>query len=136
MMTSNRPYLVRAIYQWIVDNGLTPHLLVAADYPGAIVPRHFVEDSRIVLNIHPDAVRDLALGDEFIMFSGRFGGVSMTLEVPVAATMALYARENGQGMVFEETLPELDPSDGRGAPDTSSKDAKPKSGRPTLTVVK
>ena len=134
-MTSNRPYLIRAIYQWIVDNGLTPHLLVSAEYPGTIVPEQFIEDSRIVLNIHPDAVRDLELGDEYIMFSGRFGGAPMHIEVPMNASMALYARENGQGMVFEDSLPEHPPEDElKKAPPASRE--RPKTGRPNLTVVK
>ncbi len=141
MMTSSRPYLIRAIYQWIVDNGVTPHMLVAADYPGTIVPREFVEESRIVLNIHPDAVRDLHMGDEYIMFSGRFAGAPMSLEIPVPAVMALYARENGQGMVFEETLPVPDPSSPDDSPETNNPGDSPaprpkKSSRPALKVVK
>ncbi|MGV6859231.1 MAG: ClpXP protease specificity-enhancing factor [bacterium] len=138
-MSSSRPYLVRAIYQWIVDNGVTPHLLVAADYPGTVVPREFVEESRIVLNIHPNAVRDLHMGDDFIMFSGRFAGSPMDLEIPVPAVMALYAKENGQGMVFEDNLPEPEPpsSDDKGSDDRGqTPDSEKKAGRPSLRLVK
>ena len=100
-MTSTRPYLIRALYEWIVDNDCTPHLLVTTSVPGVEVPEAFVSDQRIVLNIAPMAVRNLALGAERITFDGRFGGQSRLIDVPVGAVLAIYARENGKGMSFE-----------------------------------
>jgi stringent starvation protein B len=102
-MTSRRPYLIRALYDWAVDNGLTPHLLVAADAPGVTVPRQFVtDDGQITLNISPAAVRGLALDNHLISFSARFSGASYQVAVPPGAVLALYARENGEGMLFGE----------------------------------
>jgi len=101
-MTSSRPYLIRALYEWIVDNGLTPHLLVDATRPGVEVPQAYVDDGRIVLNIAPLAVHGLALGNERIEFDARFRGVPHHVVVPPAAVLAIYARENGQGMLFGE----------------------------------
>lgn len=132
-MNSSRPYLVRALYEWIVDNDCTPHLLVNAEYPGVQVPAGFASDGQIVLNVAPSAVRHLHMDNEAISFEGRFGGIAHSLNVPSAAVMAIYARENGQGMVFEiePTPPDDDaPTDGRddGAPRPG--------GRPSLKVVK
>ncbi|HWT16499.1 MAG TPA: ClpXP protease specificity-enhancing factor [Patescibacteria group bacterium] len=99
-MTSNRPYLVRAMYDWICDNGLTPYLLVDARQNGVRVPRHAVKDGQIVLNVAVRAVSDLELGNDRIHFHARFGGVSQQVDVPVLAVLAIYAQENGQGMMF------------------------------------
>ena len=101
-MTSNRPYLIRALYEWLIDNQLTPHLLVDAAAEEAKVPTQFVKDGKIVLNIGLTAVRDLQLGNERISFSARFGGTPMQVEFPARAVMGIYARENGQGMLFPE----------------------------------
>ncbi len=101
-MTSTRPYLIRAIYEWIEDNNLTPHILVNTEAPGVEVPKQHVHEGRIVLNINATAVRDLRLGNEWIEFNARFGGVARTLQIPVSAVLAIYARENGQGMAFGE----------------------------------
>ncbi len=132
-MNSSRPYLVRALYEWIVDNDCTPHLLVNAEYPGVQVPPGFASDGQIVLNVAPSAVRHLHMDNEAISFEGRFGGIAHSLHVPSAAVMAIYARENGQGMVFEiePTPPDDDtPSDG-------GDDGTPRpGGRPSLKVVK
>ena len=100
-MTSNRPYLIRAIHQWICDNGLTTHLVVDAGYPGAEVPQEFVRDGQIVLNISPSAVQALQVNNDLLSFSARFGGRPTDVFVPVSAVMGIYARENGQGMVFD-----------------------------------
>jgi len=130
-MNSSRPYLVRALYEWIVDNDCTPHLLVNVDYPGVQVPAGFASDGQIVLNVAPSAIRHLHMDKEAISFEGRFGGVAHSLNVPSAAVMAIYARENGQGMVFEiePTPPDDDaPTDGDDAPRPG--------GRPSLKVVK
>jgi stringent starvation protein B len=138
-MTSSRPYLVRALYEWIVDNDCTPHLLVNSDYPGVQVPDGFASDGQIVLNIAPSAVRQLQMDNQAIHFEGRFGGVPHSLYVPSAAVMAIYARENGQGMVFEaEPTP---PDNGTPADEASPGATAPSrptstAGRPSLKVLK
>lgn len=103
-MTSHRPYLLRALYEWIADNGMTPHLLVDATRPGVQVPSHAVKDGKIVLNIAERAVSHLEMGNEAIRFSARFGGVSYPVSVPVQAVLAIYARETGQGMALPEDI--------------------------------
>ena len=131
-MNSNRPYLLRALYEWIVDNNCTPHILVAAEYPGARVPAGYAKDGQIVLNISPSAVRYLQMGNEVLTFEGRFGGVAQSLSVPVGAVLAIYARENGQGMAFD-----LEESKQGGEDGASGDDEPPRpSGRPSLKVVK
>lgn len=104
-MTSNRPYLIRAIYEWINDNGMTPYLLVNAAHPGVMVPAQAIKDGRIVLNVAARAVTQLSLGDQEIHFLARFGGVSQSVRVPVAAVQAVYAQESGQGMALPEEAP-------------------------------
>jgi stringent starvation protein B len=99
-MTSQRPYLLRALYEWVVDNGMTPHLLVDARMPGVRVPAHAVEDGRIVLNIAERAVARLDMGADAIRFTARFGGISQAVVVPLPAVIAIYARETGQGMAL------------------------------------
>jgi stringent starvation protein B len=132
-MTSNRPYLVRALYEWISDNRMTPHLLVDATYPGAIVPAQFVQDGKIVLNISNTAVRALVLGNERIEADARFGGVAMNVEVPVDAVLGIYARENGRGMLFpDEEAERENGAQGDDGPGSS----RPSRGRPTLKVIK
>jgi stringent starvation protein B len=104
-MTSHRPYLLRALYEWIADNGMTPHLLVDATRPHVQVPLHAVKDGRIVLNVAERAVAGLQMSNDVIRFSARFGGVSHSVSVPVSAVLAIYARETGQGMALpEDTL--------------------------------
>ena len=132
-MTSSRPYLVRAMYQWIADNGMTPHLLVDVTIDGVLVPPEHVQNGKIILNIAPMAVSSLVLGDEEVSFSARFSGQSMGIVIPVDAILAVYAKENGQGMMFSEddgavSSPDDDGDDPEPDPD------KPK--RPTLRVVK
>lgn len=135
-MGSSRPYLVRALYEWILDNQCTPYLLVNAEYPDTAVPAAFVEDGQIVLNLSPSAVRELHMDNELISFDGRFGGVAQQVWIPIGAVMAIYARENGQGMVFE-----LEPSGPQSA-DSDGGDKPPQpprpegGGRPSLKVVK
>lgn len=97
-MTSQRPYLIRAIYEWIADNGMTPHVLVNARSPGVRVPPHTIKDGQVVLNIADRAVSRLEMGNDAIRFSARFGGVSQAVMVPLTAIIAIYARETGQGM--------------------------------------
>jgi stringent starvation protein B len=124
-MISNRPYLVRAIYQWIVDNDWTPHVQVDANYPFAEVPLEFVNEGVIVLNIAPSAVQYLDMANDWISFRARFQGVERKIGFPPEAVLALFARENGQGMPFP---PEPYPTEDAPVP-------KPKK-RPTLKVVK
>lgn len=136
-MNSSRPYLVRALYEWIVDNGCTPHLLADAEFAGVRVPPGYASDGQIVLNVSPSAVRHLQMDNDAISFEGRFGGVAQTLFIPVAAVLAIYARENGQGMVFELEQPEAGRA-GSGDEGPSTPDDEPPrpSGRPSLKVVK
>lgn len=136
-MNSSRPYLVRALYEWIVDNDCTPHLLVGAEYPGVQVPAGFASDGQIVLNVAPSAVRHLKMDDDAVSFEGRFGGVPHSLYVPCGAIMAIYARENGQGMVFEiEPTPPEDEKPRDGGNSTAGDAAQRPPGRPSLKVVK
>jgi stringent starvation protein B len=132
-MTPNRPYLIRALYDWILDNQMAPYLMVNASYPGTQVPAGFVQDDKIVLNISPSAIRDLILGNEQIAFSARFGGVSMQVLVPLGAVLGIYAQETGRGMLFgdEEGMPDDD-----AAPDDEPRPPTPPRERPTLKVVK
>ena len=137
-MNSSRPYLIRALYEWIVENDCTPHLLVDADYPGTRVPPGYAKDGQVVLNVSPSAVRHLHMDNEAVSFEGRFGGVPQSLYVPAGAVLAVYARENGQGMVFDLESPmedeeEIEPDDDVPPPD--SEPPRP-SGRPSLKVVK
>lgn len=99
-MTSNRPYLLRAMYDWIADNGLTPYILVDAAAAGVEVPPGAVKDGRVVLNIAARAVAQLELGMDRVRFTARFSGVSRSVQAPMHAILAIYAHENGQGMMF------------------------------------
>jgi stringent starvation protein B len=124
-LNSSRPYIIRAIYEWIVDNGCTPHLLVDVEIDGVEVPQAYVSDGQIVLNISPTAVVGLDMGNETVAFNGRFGGVATDITVPVRAILGIYARENGQGMVFDAAEePDVPPEPPAGK------------GRPSLKVVK
>lgn len=125
-MTSLKPYLIRSIYEWIVDNDLTPHLLVDAENSNAILPQQFIEDGKIILNIRPQAIQGLILGNNEVQFSARFSGKPMNIVAPVTAIMAIYAKENGKGMIFdqEDEEPESTPPENK----------TPK--RPSLRVVK
>lgn len=131
-ISSNRPYLIRALYEWLVDNSLTPHLLVDAGHSDVIVPSQFVEEGRIVLNISPTAVQRLDLGNNLISFSARFGGKPMNVMVPPGAVLGIYAQENGRGMLFPD---EGQHQEGSGSPDDGT-DPTPPRDRPSLKVVK
>ncbi len=138
-MTSSRSYIARALYEWILDNDCTPYILVDAHRRGVEVPQEYVKDGQIVLNISPTAVRALNIGNDYIMFDGRFGGRALTITVPVPALMAIYAQENGQGMVFEaEPLDEQEEVEEIQAEVSDEEPPQPpkKSGRPHLKVVK
>lgn len=127
-MSSSRPYLIRAVYEWIADNSLTPQIVVDAEIEGVKVPRQYVSDGRIVLNISERAVQGLLIGNDRIEFGARFGGAYFHVSVPVNAVQAVVARENGAGMSFPEETPEPDPPEGE--------DGGKASGRPALRVVK
>ncbi|MCB1801158.1 MAG: ClpXP protease specificity-enhancing factor [Gammaproteobacteria bacterium] len=129
-MTSNRPYLIRALYEWLVDNELTPYLLVDANRDSVHVPTRYVEEGRIVLNVSPSAVRDLNLGNELVSFEARFGGSAFAISLPPDAVLGVYARENGKGMLFPEDNVD-DPE-----PPSNEPPTPPASGKPSLKVVK
>lgn len=140
-MISSRPYLLRAFYEWIVDSNLTPYLVVLADLPGVAVPRDYVENGRIVLNIAPEAIYELSLENDHVEFRARFGGVPFDIYLPIRAVSAIYAKENGRGMVFKEEeeeeggqLPPTPPMGSKGKKDPKSK--RGSTGRPNLTIVK
>jgi stringent starvation protein B len=132
-MTSSRPYLLRAIYQWIVDNGMTPHIMVNADDPQVQVPQQYVENGKIILNIAPMAVHGLTLGNEDVTFNARFGGTPMDIYVPIQRVLAVYARENGQGMMFGDDDGD-EPPPGSGGDDESKSPSS--ADRSHLKVVK
>lgn len=154
---SSRPYLARALFQWLLDNDLTPHVVVDAEHPQVEVPRQFVQNGQIVLNLSPNAVRDLAMENDAISFEARFGGQPMRVMVPSDALVAIYGRENGVGMVFghEPVMPQpAEPSD-EGAPALSGVESddgvgpeedasgeggegarRPPKGKPSLRVIK
>lgn len=133
-MTPSRPYLVRALNEWIVDNDMTPYLVIDAGIQGVRVPEDYVTNGQIILNVSPTAVTGLIIEDDAIEFSARFGGVPMQVYVPVIAVMAIYAKENGQGMVFgaEPGAPEPPDPDG----DHKSEPSEPSHQKPSLKVVK
>ncbi len=126
-LKSSQPYLLRAIYEWIIDNDLTPYLLVDASNDDVFVPHKYVDNGKIVLNIAPRAVDNLELSNEHVLFDARFDGKSMQVNFPVTAVLAIYAKENGQGMVFNETTGDDEPPPEQGP-------SKPR--KPNLKVVK
>jgi stringent starvation protein B len=125
-MTPLKPYLIRSIYEWIIDNNLTPHLLVDAENPRAILPVDFIEDGKIVLNIRPEAIQGLNLGNEEIDFNARFSGKPMHIVTPISAVLAIFAKENGKGMIFDQ-----EDNDDEPLPPVKKSPAKP-----TLRIVK
>ncbi len=143
-MTSNRPYLLRAIYEWLLDNDVTPQLLVNADHPNVKVPRQFVEDGRVVLNVNPSAISHFSIGNTSIEFSARFSGTPYQISLPMSSVMAIFARENGQGMAFsEESLledeewdEESDQISGAEIREDEGSTAKVVADKPALSTVK
>lgn len=134
MMTSNKPYFIRAVYEWIVDNELTPYLLVNAEHPNVEVPQEYVNAGRIILNISPKACRGLHLENDKVVFTARFSGQTFQIYVDPNAVLAIYAKENGRGMEFgpeydEPTAPPVTHKKSTSKKSTSSK-------RPVLTLVK
>ncbi len=138
-LTPTKPYMLRAIHEWCVDNNLTPHLLVAVNSQTR-VPMAYVKGGEIVLNLSYGATKDLHLDNEAIVFSARFGGVSQNLYVPVGAVKAIFARENGEGMFFEvnanEASKDMSLDSAPGLQDGTADDKKASIKKPTLTIVK
>lgn len=138
VMTSSRPYLLRAIYEWLLDNQLTPYVLVDATFPEVMVPEEFIENGRIVLNISPRAIINMSMTNEALKFAASFSSRQRQIDVPIQAVLAIYAFENGRGMVFQED--EDGGTDGSGpVPGQPSADTDQKSapkGRPSLKIVK
>lgn len=136
-MIPRRPYLIRAMHEWTVDNGETPHLLVDAEYEGVEVPMDHVQNGKIILNISPGAVQGLSLSNDGIVFSARFGGEARHITLPIASVLAIYSRESGQGMLFSDDddlppPPDGGPKDGKDEDGPSEKKTK----RPNLRVIK
>ncbi len=132
VMTTNKPYLIRALHEWIIDNNCTPYIVFMAGYPGVEVPQEFVRDGQITLNIALSAVKDLELANDTISFNARFSGVPTDISGPVDAVVAIFAKENGQGMGFEVEMPPQPPEgDQRKKPESAGRE-----NRPTLKVVK
>ncbi|MDG1732072.1 MAG: ClpXP protease specificity-enhancing factor [Thalassotalea sp.] len=131
-MTSNKPYLIRAFYDWLVDNELTPYIAVDAEYPNVMVPVQHIQDGQIVLNIAPESLGSISMAGDVIEFTARFGGKVEHLYVPYEAIAAIYAKENGVGSSFSVEYPEIDDID---AQETQA--PKPdKKGKPSLSIVK
>lgn len=130
-MTQSRPYLLRGIYDWLIDNEQTPYLLVDAEAEGVNVPLEHVQDGKIILNISLTATRDLELSNDGVSFNARFGGKPMNVNVPIMAALALYSKENGRGMMFPEEMTNDDPL----SPDPTQDKSEP-SQKPHLTLVK
>lgn len=140
-LPSTKPYLIRAIWEWCCDNGFTPYISVQVD-ARTRVPREFIRDGQIVLNIGPEASNKLEIGNDFIEFQARFGGVARQLSVPVDQVIAIYSRENGAGMAFEIDG-EASPADAEPAAEVSEAPAdeppeppRPEGGRPKLQRIK
>ena len=126
-MTSSKPYLVRALYQWILDNDTTPYILVDTSSELVLIPPGIANDGKVVLNVSPTAVENLDMTNDHVSFSARFNGVAEDLYCPISSLMAIYARENGEGMMFP-------PEEADDTTMTSAEDDKPSG--PTLTVIK
>ena len=131
-MSSSRPYLIRSLYEWILDNDCTPYILVNALGDDVEVPSEHVKDGQIILNVSPTAVQALDIDNDAMRFKGRFAGIPFQVFVPIEAVLGIYARENGQGMFFEMEEPEPQPP----KPEDSSDGQRPKPGKPSLRVVK
>jgi stringent starvation protein B len=131
-MNSSRPYLIRALYEWILDNETTPYILVNAHGDDVAVPQEHVKDGQIILNISPTAVQDLKIENQAMAFSGRFAGVPTRVYVPIVSVLGIYAKENGQGMFFE--VEEKNPEPPK--PEKKTDETGSKTSRPSLRVVK
>lgn len=139
-MKPRRPYLLRALHEWITDSGETPHVVVDASVEGVVVPRPYVKDGKIVLNVSFNATQVLNLGNDALSFEARFGGASFAVHVPLRAVLGIYSRETGQGMIFPEGDADPDPGDAPKNPPPAAAGggagAASKAKRPKLQVVK
>lgn len=137
-MSSHRPYLLRALVEWINDNGMTPHVMVDAGVPGVQVPSSAVKEDRVVLNIAERAVVGLHIDNDAVSFTARFSGTSFPVYVPISAVLAVYARETGQGMALPDDIPgtETTPDDDDTPPPDPPERPQPTAKRPFLRVVK
>jgi stringent starvation protein B len=124
-MTSSKPYLIRALYEWILDNDNTPYILVDTGYDQVMIPKGISSDGKVVLNLAPAAIQDLEMTNEYVSFSARFNGVAEQIYCPVTSLLAIYARENGEGMMFPSEENEAE-----------SPDQEPKPKGPSLKVIK
>jgi len=129
-VTPLKPYLVRALHEWILENGYTPYILVDTTIEGVTVPKDYISDNKIILNAHPDAIKNWYLENDALSFSARFSGKEENIFVPINAVLATYAKENGKGMIFDEHFEDDLP------PEPSDVITPTKSKRPTLKVVK
>ena len=136
-MTSSRPYIIRALYDWILENQCTPYVLVDAFGKGVEVPQEHVKDGQIVLNISPTAVQSISIANEAVEFDGRFGGIPKKVVVPIRSVLGIYAKENGQGMMFESEEPS-DPTDPPKERDENKKEglSATRAKKPSLKIVK
>jgi stringent starvation protein B len=135
VLSSTKPYMLRAMHEWCIDNNLTPHLIVEVNAQTR-VPMAYVKEGEIVLNINYGATKDLLIDNDSVVFSARFGGVSQNIYVPMNAVKGIFARENGQGMFFEiEEVPQKALSEISGT-DVSDAEKAPTTKKPTLTIVK
>lgn len=134
--TSTKPYFIRALHEWCTDNGYTPYVAVVVD-EHTVVPREHVQDGQITLNIGALATNKLVIGNDYIEFQARFGGVSRQISVPVGAVRAIYARETGQGMAFEPAVDAANPDDASRTPEAQTAPARSDAAdeRPTLSAV-
>ena len=127
-MTSSKPYLVRALYEWILDNDNTPYILVDTSSDQVLIPKGIASDGKVVLNLAPAAIQNLEMTNDFVSFSARFNGVGEQIFVPVTSLLAIYARENGEGMMFQ--------GEEDNAADGEAVKPVPESAGPTLKVIK
>jgi len=133
-MKSRRPYLLRAMHEWITDNGQTPHIVVDAEVEGVGVPRQFVRDGKIILNISRSATQGLRLENDALTFQARFSGVTSAIAIPMRAVLGIYSRETGQGMIFTES--DLAPEPPEPSTPTPGGPPVPGTKRPKLKIVK
>ena len=139
-MKRRRPYLLRALYEWIIDSGEVPNVLVDAEIEGVVVPQEHVRDGQIVLNISPQAVRNLSLGNDYVMCEGRFSGRSVELILPIESVRAIYCRDSGQGLAFDDEDLLQDEADGElgtelAQTSQSERGPKPSGDKPKLRLV-
>ncbi len=135
-LTSTKPYMIRAMHEWCMDNGLTPHLLVVVN-SATKVPMGYVKNGEIVLNLNYSATKDLQIGNEAIIFSARFSGVSQNLYIPIETVRGIFARENGEGMFFEvEPTDSNDSDENLSSEETNEEKKQTKTEKPTLKLVK